>query len=72
MAAASPGKAAGFPQGEKGRRAFLDEVDFTALNNLRSGKVALSQWMSFPKMYHMHRDFLPARAFVLLGYVVDK
>ena len=70
--ASSPGAAMALPEGEEGRRQYLSEVDFKSCNNLKTGKVALGQWMSFPKAHLKHHRFFAGRAFVLVNYVVSK
>ena len=72
MAASSPGAAAASSGGVAAREDFLKGLDSESCNNMKSGKVALGKWMSFPEAYLAHKAFFAKRAFILLNYVVDK
>ena len=72
MAASSPGAAAASSGGVAAREDFLKGLDSESCNNMKSGKVSLGKWMSFPEAYLAHKAFFAKRAFILLNYVVDK
>jgi hypothetical protein len=58
--------------GAPARKAFLWSLADKELLHFRNVQVKPSKWMSFPQAYSSWKDHLPARAFVLASYVLEK